>query len=121
MLPDVFALLNVSAVSALVGARIYRHGSAPQDVVAPYITWFQVYGRPENTLSETPAVDNCTIQIDCWSANTGAGATQINALAEAVRNAVEARWHVTGIVANEKDFQTQRYRIGMQCTIFDHR
>ncbi len=123
MLPDVFSLLNVSAVRALVGTppRIYRHGQAPQDVVAPYITWFSVFGRPEITLSETPAVDNYTIQVDCWSNNTGTGATQVNALAKVVRDTIETRFHVTGQPVDEQDFQTQRYRIGMVCTIFEHR
>ncbi|MDQ3288649.1 MAG: DUF3168 domain-containing protein [Pseudomonadota bacterium] len=123
MLPDVFSLLNVAAVRAFVGTppRIYRHGQAPQDAVAPYITWFSVYGRPEITLSETPAVDNYTIQVDCWSNNTGTGSTQVNALAMAVRDTIEARFHVTAQSIDEQDFQTQRYRIGLQFTYFEHR
>jgi hypothetical protein len=51
MLPDIFALLATPAVQALVGNRIYRHGDAPPDVQAPYITWFVLFGDPENGFS----------------------------------------------------------------------
>ena len=122
MLPRVFPLLTASAaVTALVGTRIYRHGAAPDNVVAPYVTWFVVVGTPENSISETPRIDRYSVQVDCWSNNTGTGATQVETLAEAVRDALEPSAHMTGVVVNERDFDTQRYRLGLQFDFWTHR
>lgn len=122
MLPPVYALLTADApTTALVGTRIYRHGSAPQNVVAPYITWSLVSGTPENELSALPRVDRLEVQVDCWSNNTGTGDAQVEALATAVRDALEPYAHMTAIVANEQDFETRRYRLGLQFTFWQKR
>lgn len=119
MLPPVYSLLTADpSVTALVGARIYRHGSAPQKVVAPYVTWFLVSGTPENELSSLPRVDRMEVQIDCWSNNTGTGDEQVETLATVIRDALEPVAHMTGIIANEQDFETRRYRLGMQFTFW---
>ena len=119
MLPPVYALLTADAtVTTLVGTRIYRHGTAPQNVQAPYVTWFLVSGVPENELSSLPRVDRMEVQIDCWSNNTGTGDAQVEALATAVRDALEPTVHMTGVIANEQDFETRRYRLGMQFTFW---
>lgn len=125
MLPQVFPLLRDNvAVTALIGSnpvRAYRHGTAPQSVVAPYVTWFVVTGNPENTLEDLPRIDRYEVQVDCWSENTGTGGTQVENLAEAVRNAIEPSAHMTAVVANTRDQETQRYRIGLQFTFWHHR
>lgn len=124
MLPAIFPLLDVAPVRALVGSnpvRVYRHGSAPQKVVAPYVTWFLVTGNPENALDELPRIDRQEVQIDCWSDNTGQGAKDIETLAQAVRDAIEPHYHMTAIVADGRDPDTDRYRIGMTFTIWNHR
>lgn len=122
MLPNVYARLTASpTVTALVGTRIYRHGAAPQNVTAPYVTWFVVSGTPENSISETPRIDNFNVQVDCWSNNTGTGDAQVEAVAEAVRDALEPYAHCTGYLINERDFDTQRYRFGMSFTFWKHR
>lgn len=125
MLPQVFPLLSASsAVKALIGSnpvRAYRHGVAPQNVVAPYVTWFVVTGIPENTLEDLPRVDRYEVQVDCWSENTGTGATQIETLAEAVRDAIEPDAYMTSVIANTRDEETQRYRIAMQFTFWTER
>lgn len=125
MFPRVFTLLAAdSTVTGIIGAspvRAYRHGSAPQNVVAPYVTWFVVSGVPENQLSGTPPTDRYTVQVDCWSNNTGTGATEVEELAAAVRDAIEPSGYMTGIVANNRDPDTQRYRIGMQFDIWQDR
>lgn len=114
MLPQVFSILSGdTSVAALVGTRIYRHGNAPQGVTAPYITWFVVSGIPENELSDLPRIDRYQVQVDCWSSNTGGGDTQIEALAEAVRDAIEPHAHMVAVVANGIDYETQRLRLGM--------
>lgn len=122
MFPLVYPILkDAPAVAALVGTRIYRHGSAPQNVVAPYITWFIVAGTPENALGETPRVDNYQVQVDCWSNNTGTGDAQVEELAEAVRDALEARADMSAVAVNGRDPETMRYRIGMTFTFWTHR
>ena len=114
MLPPIFQTLKASqAVKDIVSSnppRIYRHGSAPQDTSRPYITWFQVVGTPENSLSELPAIDRCTVQIDAWH-QTDSG---IELLATAVRDAMEGVCHMTGVIINEREPDTKLYRIGMQ-------
>jgi hypothetical protein len=114
MLPPIFQTLKASAdVKNIVGQnppRIYRHGIAPQDTTKPYCTWFIVFGDPENQLSGTPPSDRVTVQLDCWH-QTDAG---VEALAIAVRDAIEPYAHMTGIVVNERESETKLYRIALQ-------
>lgn len=114
MLPPVFTTLKASQmVKDIVGTnppRVYRHGSAPQDTSRPYITWFVVSGVPENNLSDPPPTDRVTVEIDCWH-QTDAG---IELLAGAVRDAVEPIAHMTAVVVDMREPETQLFRIGMQ-------
>jgi hypothetical protein len=114
MLPPVFTTLKAStAVKNIVGQnppRIYRHGSAPQDTSKPYITWQLIVGTPENTLSELPATDRCTVQVDCWH-QTDAG---ILLLAEAVRDAIEPSAHMTGVPLDLREPETKLFRMSLQ-------
>lgn len=125
MLPELFPILrDASAVTALIGSnpvRCYRHGSAPQGVTAPYVTWYVVSGTPENSISEMPRVDNYSIQIDCWSDNTGSGSTGVETLAKAVRDAVEPHAHMTSVAINDRDPETMRYRLGLTFTFWHRR
>lgn len=125
MLPLLFPIISASSsVKALIGSnpvRFYRHGNAPQGVVAPYATWFLVTGQPENTLGELPRVDRHEVQVDCWSENTGTGSTQIETLATAIRDAIEPYAYMTAITADGLDPETGRYRIGMQFTFWTDR
>lgn len=112
MLPKVFPLLAGSAaVTSLIGTnpvRAYRHGSAPQGVTVPYVTWSIAGGAAENAFQGACA-DQFRIQVDCWAdADLG-----VEALAEAVRAAIEPAAHLVAYVANERDATTQRYRISM--------
>jgi hypothetical protein len=125
MLPAVFPLLSASsAVKAIIGSspvRAYRHGDAPQNAVAPYVTWFVVSGTPENALSDLPPVDNYNVQVDCWSDSSGVGSTTVETLAQAVRDAIEPTSYMTSVISDGKDFDTQRYRIGMTFSFYTHR
>lgn len=121
MLPLVYPLLAYDArVSALVGARIFRFGWAPQKVEAPYITWGVVAGNPENNLSDYPPCDRWEVQVDCWSENTGSGDHDIEVLGEAVRDAIERQHHITDMHA-DRDPETGRYRIMVQFTFWADR
>lgn len=114
MLPKVFELLAASpSVLALVGGtvaelRVFRHGEAGHGVQRPYVTWSAPGGAPENAFDGACA-DNFRVQVDCWSDDD----TEIETLAKAVRSAIEPAAHCVGYIADERNFETQRYRIGM--------
>lgn len=109
MLPPIYATLKASPVDALTGGRIFRHGSAPQDVAAPYVTWF-AFGAPENQLSGPPPLDRMTVQVDCWHADD-AGVEQ---LATAVRDAIEPHAHMTSMPIDDQEPDTRLYRMALQ-------
>lgn len=122
MLPEIYSMLRASpAIMTLVDDRIYRHGEAPEGVVAPYVTWFVVTSVPENILDDRPPVDSVSIQIDCWSDNSGDGDAEVERVAEAVRDIMESDNYMSGIVVNGRDAETMRYRIGMRFTVWLHR
>jgi hypothetical protein len=118
MLPPIYAILTASSsVTDLVDTRIYRHGSAPQNVVKPYITWFVVNGQPENQISGTPCTDRDTVQIDIWS-ETDAG---VSAIALAVRDALDVAGHANSLSINLRELDTRLYRIAFQAEIIQSR
>lgn len=111
MLPLIFPLLSGSLdVTALIGlgadARVYRHGSAPQKVLRPYVTWSVPGGAPENAL-DGPCADDFRVQVDCWSDDD----TEIEVLAAAVRAALEPAACLVAYLADDRDFETRRFRI----------
>lgn len=118
MLPPIYSILSAAtAVSAIVGNRIYPHADAPLDVTAPYITWFIVSAPPEIQLSGTPTHDRFTVQVDCWHP-TSAGVT---ALASVARTALEAQCNVTNLMLNQRDPETRLYRLALQLDYFLNR
>lgn len=125
MIPPVLPILAAdSVVTGIIGddpVRFYPHGRAPQSVQAPYVSWFVISGNPQNVLDEIPRVDRLDIQVDCWSDNKGTGSQQVQELAKAVRDAIEPYAHMTGIVIDGIDPDTQRYRIGLQFTFWEDR
>lgn len=122
---NLFSLLrSSSAVTAIIGTnpvRFYRHGRAPQGVVGPYVTQLGVSLVPFNTLSGLPLADSGRQQISCWSANDGTGATGIDTLARAVRDAIESRFDVIDERDMGQDTETGRYRIDFDVQVFNHR
>ncbi|MDM0024077.1 DUF3168 domain-containing protein [Variovorax saccharolyticus] len=109
MLPLIYPLLSGAAgVTAIIGTppRAFRHGSAPQNVVAPYVTWSAPGGFAENTLEGADA-DVWRVQVDCWSDID----TQVETLALAVRTALEPAGNLIAYIADEQDPVTKRYRI----------
>lgn len=110
-LPNVYQTLRGnSTVLSTVGARIYRHGSAPQNVQKPYITWFIVTGVAENVLNAAPCADIDTVQIDCWS-ETDEG---IETLVYAVRAALDSNLIANRIVVNMRENDTKLYRMAIE-------
>lgn len=113
MFPPVFSLLTAAApVTALIGTnpvRAYRHGRAPQGVTVPYVTWSIGASSAQNTLTGVPSADLFNVRIDSWSDDDA----QVEALAQAVRDALETSAHMLGIVANDRDAVTNRFRISL--------
>jgi len=112
VLPPLYTLLQASsAVRERLGARprLYRHGEAPQNEERPYAVWLVVSGVPENTLSEKPAVDRDTVQIDIY-AKTDA---DVVATAKAVRDQMETRTHMTAWRNPPREPETRLFRISM--------
>jgi hypothetical protein len=114
MLPPVTQLLRAdSATTALVAQRIYRRGKAPQNIVTQgvdYVTWFLVDNVPENNLSGRPSSFRAIVQVDCWATSDKGS----EALAEAVRQALELHGHQTGQPVDGQDRETGKYRFSLQ-------
>lgn len=120
MLPPIFAYLKAAApVTGILGTtpKAYRHGAAPQGTVAPYVVWSVISDVPENNLSDLPPVDRVTVQVDCYH-TTDAG---IEALATAVRDALEPHGHMTGMPVNQRETETQLFRSALQFDIWLNR
>lgn len=111
MIPPIFATLKAaSPVTDIVAERIYRHGDAPQGVAAPYVSFYTTIA-PENTLSETPGIDRCSVTVDCWSPDDA----EVEALATAVRDAIEPHAHLINVPIDNRDRQnTKLYRMALQ-------
>lgn len=109
-LPPIYTVLTAdAAVQALVGNRVYRHGSAPQGNKAAYLTWQVANSTPANTLSELPQIDLVTLQVDCFSPSDSG----VEALAQAVRDALEPQAHLIYTAADGRDPQTRLFCIGL--------
>lgn len=110
-LQNVYQVLRGNAtVVSTVGTRIYRHGSAPQDVAKPYITWFVVTGQPEDVLNAAPCHDRDTVQIDCWSETD----TGVETLAYAVRAALDNQLISNRIIIDSRENDTKLYRMALE-------
>lgn len=121
ILPPVFALLNVSAVTALVGTnpvRVYGQGNAPQTAPLPHVTWNVIAGTTPATL-DRPGMDNHRVQVDCWAADNATG----KALAIAVRDAMENGGDnvMVSFNGNDIDPETKQYRWSMDFSIWTPR
>jgi len=115
MLPPVYRdLKNSTRVVEIVADRIFRRGVVALPQSGPYLTWFLVTGVPENTLSETPAVDRMTVQIDVWAPTD----KQCEVLATAVRDALEDKAHMTGMPIDGRDPDTKLWRLALEFDYF---
>jgi len=118
MLPNIYAVLRTNTtVVNTVSTRIYRHGSAPQDVLKPYITWFLLSNMPEIQLSGTPCHDMDVVQVDVWS-ETDQG---IETLAYAARAAFDNAGHAARVIQDLRETETNLYRISLEVDIIQSR
>lgn len=101
-------LLAASAVTAIVGQRVYQQ-VAQQDTTQPYVIWAVVTSAPGNNLSQTPEYDDQRIQIDCWSPSQ----SQARLLGQAVRDAIETQTHIVYGPWSDYETETKLYRWSM--------
>jgi len=118
MFPNVYATLRANAtVQTIVGEKIGRHGSMPQDEAAPYITWFVVADQPHDNLSDPPPSDFNTVQIDCWSEDD----KQVATMARAVRDALDAAGVLNRLRIDTREPDTKLYRVGIEADFITQR
>jgi hypothetical protein len=113
---NVYALVQGDAgVQALLGndpMRFWPFGEADEQPAGSelrevYATWQTVAGRSENYLSGRSDMDWSRVQIDVWGP-TGAA---VDAVVDALRNALELRGYLGGINLDGRDPETRLYRI----------
>ena len=112
MIPPVYDLLHASsAVVAIVADRIGAHGQVIPTEVRPYITWQLVSGTGDNTLDRGRAPnDRASVQLDCYH-KTEAG---LRSLVNAARSALESDGYYVGLMVDERDAETQLFRMALQ-------
>ena len=111
VVPPVQAVLVASSALTTITPRIYWRQVVPENVTAPYVTWSIVSTTPENTLDVPAPIDSHRVQVDCWAPFGSAGATQVIAMADAVRAAMEVAHRCLGIVADDPDYDARLCRL----------
>lgn len=116
MSPELFELVNVSAVQTLLGTpvRFYEFGEAPPGVILPYAVWQTTSGEPENFLGDAPDVDMYRIQFDVY----GKSATTVRSAAEALRDVLQPAGHVVSYNGEFRDTETKNYRYSFSVEFF---
>lgn len=114
MMPPIFSIVAASnTVKALLGTvitRFYAFGAAPPGTLLPYAVWQTVGGAPENYLGGTPDADSFSLQIDAYADNQDAA----QAVAMALRDAIEPHAHITLWLGDSQDAETQHWRFAFR-------
>lgn len=111
VIPPVQAILSASVALSAITTRVYWRPVVPENVSAPYVTWSLVSSTPENTLDTPSPIDSYRVQVDCWAPFGKSGATQVIAMADAVRAAFEITHRCLGVVADDPDYDARLCRI----------
>lgn len=111
MYPPIFQVCAANeGVTAMLGTapvRLYPFGLAPQGTVLPYAVWQIISGSPFNSLNSRPDTDYFGIQVDVYADSV----TPARDAAKAIRDAVEKVAYVVAWNGEERDDETQNYRI----------
>ena len=117
MFPDVYGVLSsASAVTALVSDKLFANVS-PQKVEPPYVVWDMSSGFPQNYLGETPGIDHQVVDIRCYGRNS----TQAEAVAKAVRDALDGVAQSTSSPITEWEFETKLYVVMLAFSFWTNR
>jgi hypothetical protein len=122
MTPAIFAIVAASpACVALIGAppqmRFYSFAEATQLAKRPYAVWQMVTSVPANYLGRLPDTDDARIQVDIY-ADTQAAA---DALALAIRDAIEPHAHMIDASDRARDPVTRAYGYLLEFEFFTPR
>lgn len=109
-----YADAGVKAIFGTTPCRVYPFGEAPQRVTRPYAVFQTVTGLPENYIGQSPDMDGFTVQVDVYATTVAAARSG----AEAIRDAIEGRCHITGWRGESRDPQTNSYRYSFDCDWF---
>lgn len=105
-----FALCKADAtVRGLLGGtlpRIYPFGTAPQDVVKPYVVYQEIAGNPFNMLSCRPKDDRVVLQVDVYALKPD-DSTKV---ARAIRYAIETESYILAYRGEIREPETKAYR-----------
>lgn len=110
MIAPIFDVCAASqAVTALIGSspvRLYPFGLQDDNIVYPYAVWQNLSGEPGNYLDRRPDSDSYTLQVDIYSVT----ALSAQAVAKALRDAIEPHAYITRWGDQSRDPETKRYR-----------
>lgn len=116
---ELFAHLNVAAITSYVGRRIFPGVIPEGEVGLPAITFSFVSGQPQNSLGGfTSGMTRYIVQIDCWGATVAA----VDSLSIVVRDRMASaastfRTAVTEFpLLDDYEPQTKRYRRSIACS-----
>ncbi len=112
MFPPIFKALAASkAITDLVKngnvARIYDFGRAPQGVEYPYLTFYQVSGRPHENISDAPSADTDVVRVDIWAQSP----EHVTTLAKAAQAVFDDNRQSNKLVMQTIDDETGSYRV----------
>lgn len=110
MNPPVFETAVASAaVKALIGSspvRLWPFAQAPENSALPYVVWQTIGGEPENYITNTPDIDQFSIQIDVY----GTGSASVRAVAKTLRDAIQDVANIVAWRGESIDPDTKNYR-----------
>lgn len=103
-------LSNSSAITALVGTRIYAGGVAPSDAadVYPYIVFQAIGMAPESFIGSPQDLDYDRVRIAFWSRDQA----EAKQLAITAREVLSEHAEIVGAIIEDKDVETGAYRFG---------
>ena len=102
-------MLATSALTNLVGQRIY-YSNAPQHVDKPYIVFFKISGKRDQTQTAAMAFCNASIQFSVFAetyTSAKAVAAQIQALFQSYSGTLSSTHINAAFYDNETDFYEQ--------------
>lgn len=99
--------------------RLWPFGQAPIDPPPqlPYATYQNVGGAPQNNLSSRPDADQFSLQVNVW----GATSSEVRAVSEAIRDAIELESHIVRWGSQVQDAETKAFGYDFDVDWFTHR
>lgn len=110
--PPIFAVcaadLGVQSKLGINPTRLYPFGEAPSLSTKAYAVWQIIGGTPENYLACPPDIDFFSIQVDVY----GKTAQEVREAADALRVPIEAAAYIVAWRIENREIDTQLYRLG---------